>query len=178
MKKLKIGSFFVKNLTSSLGKNDGSIKGKRYFQTSENRGIFIRPEKLEMDKSRSATPTAPATPSPKLKPRVSAESPSEAEALKVGDPILYSGKSGTVRFMGRTEFKEGIWVGIELNEPSGKNDGTVQGVSYFKCPPKFGLFAPPHKVTKLKGGRAKGPGSVANRSIRGKNLLYFYLRWD
>ena len=125
-----------------------------------------------MDKSRTATPTTPATPSPKLKPRVSAESPSEAEALKVGDPILYSGKSGTVRFMGRTEFKEGIWVGIELNEPSGKNDGSVQGVSYFKCPPKFGLFAPPHKVTKLKGGRAKGPGSVANRSVRGKNLFF------
>ncbi|CBY19245.1 unnamed protein product [Oikopleura dioica] len=155
-------------LDEPIGKNDGSIKGKRYFQTSENRGVFIRPEKLEMDKSRSGTPTTapPATPSPKLKPRLTPESPDIQEALKVGDSILYSGKSGTVRFMGRTEFKEGIWVGIELNEPSGKNDGTVQGVSYFKCPPKFGLFAPPHKVTKLKGGRTKGPGSVANRSIR------------
>jgi hypothetical protein len=122
-----------------------------------------------MDKSRSGTPTTapPASPSPTFKPRLTPDSPDVSEALKVGDSILYSGKSGTVRFMGRTEFKEGIWVGIELNEPSGKNDGTVQGVSYFKCPPKFGLFAPPHKVTKLKGGRAKGPGSVANRSIRG-----------
>ena len=29
----------------SAGKNDGSIKGKRYFTCKSNYGLFVRPEK-------------------------------------------------------------------------------------------------------------------------------------
>ena len=47
---------------------------------------------------------------------------------------------GTVRFVGETEFAAGEWCGIELGDPIGKNDGTVQGRSYFSCKPKHGLF--------------------------------------
>ena len=34
---------------------------------------------------------------------------------------------GTVRFHGDVAFAAGTWVGIELREPSGGNDGTVHG---------------------------------------------------
>lgn len=42
----------------------------------------------------------------------------------------------------------GIWLGIELDKPSGKNNGSVGGVKYFSCPPKHGVFAPPSRVQR------------------------------
>ena len=36
-------------------------------------------------------------------------------------------RSGTIRFIGKTEFREGDWLGIELDAPEGKNDGSVSG---------------------------------------------------
>ena len=41
-------------------------------------------------------------------------------------------KLGKVAFIGEAKFAPGEWVGVELQEPVGKNDGTVGGVSYFK----------------------------------------------
>ncbi|CAE6482486.1 unnamed protein product [Rhizoctonia solani] len=59
-------------------------------------------------------------------------------------------KRGVVRFVGPTKFgKEGTgdWVGIEYDEPVGKNDGSVQGEKYFTCPDKHGAFVRPERVT-------------------------------
>uniref|UniRef100_A0A8C6UE76 CAP-GLY domain containing linker protein 2 n=1 Tax=Neogobius melanostomus TaxID=47308 RepID=A0A8C6UE76_9GOBI len=70
--------------------------------------------------------------------------------LRVGDRVLVGGsKMGVIRYMGETDFAKGDWCGVELDEPLGKNDGAVAGTRYFQCLPKFGLFAPIHKVIRI-----------------------------
>ncbi|KAJ1429608.1 CAP Gly-rich domain-containing protein, partial [Ochromonadaceae sp. CCMP2298] len=47
---------------------------------------------------------------------------------------------GTIRFIGHTAFAAGIWIGVELSMPGGKNDGTIGDRRYFKCPRLHGIF--------------------------------------
>lgn len=73
----------------------------------------------------------------------------ESLGFQIGDNVMVAGqKNGVVRFIGRTQFATGMWLGIELDQPVGKNDGSVAGVRYFDCKPSHGVFAPPAKVTK------------------------------
>merc|ERR1712094_153781 len=53
---------------------------------------------------------------------------------------------GKVRHAGPVGFTEGDVVGVELDAPAGKNDGQVEGVQYFSCPERHGLFVRPDKV--------------------------------
>ena len=51
--------------------------------------------------------------------------------IKVGDRVTIDSNSGMkigiLRHLGPTEFADGIWAGVELDEPTGKNDGSVAG---------------------------------------------------
>nr|XP_020484135.2 kinesin-like protein KIF13B [Labrus bergylta] len=58
-----------------------------------------------------------------------------------------SNKAGTVRYMGSTQFAEGVWVGVELDTPVGKNDGSVGGHRYFHCKPGYGVLVRPDRVS-------------------------------
>ncbi|RLV82966.1 CAP-Gly domain-containing linker protein 3 [Meyerozyma sp. JA9] len=64
----------------------------------------------------------------------------------VGQNVTLEAGKGTIRFHGRTQFAPGVWVGVELTQPVGKNDGSVGGISYFSCPPNHGIFVRESKV--------------------------------
>ena len=55
-------------------------------------------------------------------------------------------RRGLVQYVGRPEFASGWWVGVQYDEPVGKNDGTVEGKRYFTCGAKYGGFVRPAYV--------------------------------
>ena len=70
--------------------------------------------------------------------------------LVVGCSVLVGNTvKGVVRFIGETDFAKGLWIGVELDNACGKNDGSVQGTRYFTCAPNYGVFAPPSKIQVL-----------------------------
>eukprot|EP00951_Prasinocladus_malaysianus_P033846 scaffold337778_cov45-Prasinocladus_malaysianus.AAC.1 len=49
--------------------------------------------------------------------------------FRPGDKVIVGNRrrlQGTIRYFGPTMFAAGEWVGMELELPEGKNDGTVQ----------------------------------------------------
>ncbi|KAI1100277.1 CAP-Gly domain-containing protein [Jackrogersella minutella] len=71
--------------------------------------------------------------------------------IAVGQSIrLSDGRNATIRYVGQTHFAPGEWVGVELEDDSGKNDGAVQGERYFDCAPGRGMFVRPVTVTVLQ----------------------------
>lgn len=61
--------------------------------------------------------------------------------------------SGWIRFLGTTKFAEGDWVGVELEEPRVKNDGSVKDQRYFTCEEAHGLFVRPANVDVKRKAR-------------------------
>lgn len=65
--------------------------------------------------------------------------------LSIGDRVIVSSgmgsRAGILQYIGETKFAPGNWCGVQLDEPSGKNDGTVDGVQYVKstAPPYWPL---------------------------------------
>uniref|UniRef100_A0A672NU61 CAP-Gly domain-containing protein n=1 Tax=Sinocyclocheilus grahami TaxID=75366 RepID=A0A672NU61_SINGR len=111
--------------------------------------------------ARSRTPSASST-------------TQESLEVQLGERVLVVGqRTGVVRYYGKTSFAPGFWLGIELDKPSGKNDGSVGGVRYFSCPPKHGVFAPPSRVQRIHGSvdcLSELSSSRMNYSFTGDNL--------
>jgi dynactin 1 len=71
--------------------------------------------------------------------------------IPIGAIVEISLGRGVVRFCGATSFSPGKWVGIELSEPVGKNDGSVRGVTYFSCQMNYGVFVKASQVRIVQG---------------------------
>ncbi|CAH6720547.1 tubulin-specific chaperone B [[Candida] jaroonii] len=81
----------------------------------------------------------------------SQEDAQAVETMKVGDRCrvmrIQGERRGTIRFIGEiSQLDDGYWVGIEFDEPAGKNNGSIGDQSFFQCKPKHGSFVRPAKV--------------------------------
>ena len=131
-----------------VGKNDGSVQGKAYFPCQPRHGIFCPASQIS------------------LKP----------QPVRVGDAVVLLGdRRATVQYVGPTDFAPGLWVGVELEAPEGRHDGSVQGRQYFTCKSNHGLFAAPSRVIKLVKTPANsvgiGGGSSSGGSARRQEIL-------
>ncbi len=73
----------------------------------------------------------------------------------VGDYICMAREPrifGVAMYLGFPAFASGLWVGIELTEPIGRNDGCARGKRYFKCEPGRGLFIKASLCQKMTYG--------------------------
>ncbi|XP_058824298.1 dynactin subunit 1 isoform X5 [Topomyia yanbarensis] len=71
--------------------------------------------------------------------------------LKVGQRIEVAGKDvrGSIAYVGMTSFANGKWVGVILDEPKGKNNGSIRNMTYFTCEENYGMFVRPTQLVFL-----------------------------
>ena len=83
---------------------------------------------------------------------------------KIGGPK--KGNTGYVRYAGPIKGKPetAIYLGVELDDPVGKHNGTVKNHKYFSCRDRYGYMAPvatfelhgKSKLRKKKGNKKTG----------------------
>jgi dynactin 1 len=84
---------------------------------------------------------------------------------------LKDGRLATVRYFGDFHLKPGPpWVGIELEDATGKNDGSIQGHRYFQCAPNHGMFLQPSGIAGVveSASRSTTTGSTSTTGANSK----------
>ncbi|KGL74550.1 Centrosome-associated protein 350 [Tinamus guttatus] len=125
----------------------GSMRSERLLELKSPTEFLKNDEHgdVEKEQAKQATIESP--------PWASASILEETDSLlnfNIGDRVLVSKvQPGTLRFKGPTEFAKGFWAGVELDKPEGNNNGTYDGIKYFDCKEKHGIFAPPQKISHI-----------------------------
>eukprot|EP01084_Bolivina_argentea_P255992 430824_1 len=130
--------FYGIKLDEQQGKNNGTANNIRYFECTNNHGIFVKVQKIKKSE---------ATQLNAVLPRVS-----------IGDRVKVKDKRqhGILRFVGITEFDKGSFYGVELEEPLGENDGSVNDRQYFECSDYYGIFCKLNNIEQATIGKVGG----------------------
>ena len=99
--------------------------------------------------------------------------------IQEGDKVIVikSGLRGVVRYVGETEFKSGLWIGLELELRRGKNDGSVRDVRYFECRPDYGLFLREQSVrivSRAAAAAVRSTSSSSSSSFEARGRLFYF----
>ncbi|KAB5567082.1 hypothetical protein PHYPO_G00228690 [Pangasianodon hypophthalmus] len=130
----------------SFSSSEEEIEEEISVKSGNTSGTFDQEKPLDLDFLGKQTKESPDddVPSPPKSPK------DEMPDYVIGDRVLVSNvQPGTLRFKGQTSFANGFWAGVELDVSEGSNNGTYDGVVYFQCKEKHGIFAPPEKISRL-----------------------------
>ncbi|XP_043601787.1 dynactin subunit 1 isoform X1 [Bombus pyrosoma] len=86
-------------------------------------------------------------------------------SYKVGQRVEVPGKDcqGVIAYIGHPSFASGKWIGVILDEPKGKNNGTIKGQCYFKCAENHGMFVRQSQLILLdEAGNRTEPASPSS----------------
>jgi tubulin-folding cofactor B len=82
-----------------------------------------------------------------------AENESSAQNMKVGNRCrvinIEGERRGVIRYVGKMDILDNgemNWIGVEFDEPVGKNDGSINGNRFFHARNKHGSFLKPKQV--------------------------------
>ncbi|XP_042217203.1 dynactin subunit 1-like isoform X5 [Homarus americanus] len=86
--------------------------------------------------------------------------------LRNGQRVEVIGKDtlGTIAYVGGTHFSQGKWIGVVLDEKKGKNNGSVQGKSYFQCEDGYGIFVRQSQLLVLDDENGEDGSSATTAS--------------
>jgi len=119
------------------GSRKGTIREFLAKKRKDDPKYKLKPGQMQKGLGGKMQPVAP-TPEPQEIP-----GPESVEGITVGArcQIMPGKRRGVVRFVGDAEqLKAGPWVGVQLDEPLGSNNGTIKGLSFFECGENFGAF--------------------------------------
>lgn len=114
------------------GNTNGTLDDIQYFICPENYGTFATKNEIAL-----------CTKSPESK---------KMPFVCLGDrvKIVHKHTFGTLKFVGITSFAAGIWYGSELEEPLGKNDGSVGERQYFQAQSYYGLLCQQKNIKEVE----------------------------
>ncbi|NXN10854.1 CE350 protein, partial [Indicator maculatus] len=122
----------------------GSVQSERLLELKSPTELIKNTERSDVEQEQ-----APAE-SPLWAPVSITEAADSLPDFNIGDRVLVSEvQPGTLRFKGLTKFATGFWAGVELDKPEGNNNGVYDGIKYFDCKEKHGIFAPPQKISHI-----------------------------
>ncbi|XP_071169051.1 dynactin subunit 1-like isoform X2 [Mytilus edulis] len=83
----------------------------------------------------------------------------DEKPIKVGTRVEVVGKgvTGKVAYIGSTLFSSGKWIGVICDGAKGKNNGTVQGKTYFTCEDNHGIFVRQSQIVSIDDDTSKSP---------------------
>lgn len=72
----------------------------------------------------------------------------ENTILQERDVVRFEDGLAIVRFAGKVDFAEGVWIGLELSNAAGDTNGTKDGKQYFQCADRHGVFVAADQIVK------------------------------
>ncbi|ETO09191.1 hypothetical protein RFI_28196, partial [Reticulomyxa filosa] len=152
--------------------NNGSVNGTKYFDCPSMRGFFCY--KYQIVENMGSTIRSSREEENKANESGDKDWTNEkGKAVKVGDHVeLDRGRTGVVKWVGKTDFSKEEMLGIELDEWwINGHDGSKDGKKYFQCAEGHGYFAHRRSIAEIKTDELSKVDPVIQETNRRANRI-------